>query len=171
MSIELHCPQCRKLIRAPDDAGGKRGKCPYCGDSVYIPMPPDESDDIHLAPVDEDSERREEELRREAIKYVASVDKATDLGPDPGDEGPSPPVPRTAGQLVDLGDEVEAFIIAMRDSKLAEADKVVARLKKMGDRARDYVEGLVIDQMPLEVEDVPEPVVQGFLRTLLSRLG
>ncbi|MCH7474571.1 MAG: cytochrome C oxidase subunit IV family protein [Gemmatimonadetes bacterium] len=37
MSIELHCPQCEKLIKAPDTAGGRHGKCPYCGRDVYIP--------------------------------------------------------------------------------------------------------------------------------------
>ena len=67
MSIELHCPQCQKLIRAPDGAGGKRGKCPFCGSMVYIPTPPDEGEEIGLAPIDPDEERRAEELRKEAI--------------------------------------------------------------------------------------------------------
>ena len=39
MSIEIHCDHCGKLIKAPDDAGGQRGKCPYCHQSVYVPAP------------------------------------------------------------------------------------------------------------------------------------
>jgi len=85
MAIELHCPLCNKLIRAPDNAGGKRGKCPYCAGSVYIPMPPDEQSEIPLAPVDETVEKRKERLRKESTAYAAQVDHAQkpkyDTGP------------------------------------------------------------------------------------------
>ncbi|MGB2987225.1 MAG: hypothetical protein WBE26_15250, partial [Phycisphaerae bacterium] len=122
MSIELHCPQCQKLIRAPDTAGGKHGKCPYCGEKVYIPMPPDESEEIALAPIDEEEERRAEELRREATQYAAAVDKATESDAVADDATASADLSQAPGEVVDLGAEVEDFIIAMRDSKLDEAD-------------------------------------------------
>lgn len=173
MSIEIHCPQCRKLIRAPDDAGGKRGKCPYCKESIYIPLPRGEAEEIPLAPIDEEEEERAEELRRESIRYIAAVDKATDSRFRGGDAASSasgaPSVP-TAGEAVDVGAETEAFIIAMRDSKLDAAEAAAARLKRAGARGRDHVEGLLGDEIPPSFENVPAPVVQGFLKTLLSRL-
>ena len=170
MSIELHCQQCQKLIRAPDNAGGKRGKCPYCGNNVYIPTPSDGSEEIGIAPIDQEEERRAEELRREAIQYAARVDHATDAG-KADDRSAGAGVPQPPGEVVDLNAEVETFVVAMRDSKLDEADAAAARLKRTGTRARDHVQGLLMDQMPLQVEGVPDPVVRGFLKALVSRLG
>ena len=79
MSIELHCPQCGKQIKAPDDAGGRHGKCPYCERKVYIPMPESEIEEIPIAPIDESEVEREKQLRQEAIDLAKSVthDKTT----------------------------------------------------------------------------------------------
>ena len=52
MSIELHCPQCQKSIKAPDSAGGKHGKCPYCKASVYIPDAHDNIEILSITPID-----------------------------------------------------------------------------------------------------------------------
>lgn len=174
MSIELHCPQCHKLIRAPDNAGGKRGKCPYCKNSVYIPMPADNGEEIHLAPIVDEDEQRAEELRRESIEYAAAVDHVTDSGTGAEDTASSTDGAVPAGisdDLADLGADVDAFVIAMGESKLGEANAAVARLKRAGTRASDYVEGLLLDEMLPTYENVPPPVVQGFLKTLLNRLG
>ena len=175
MSIELHCPRCGRLIRAPDDAGGKRGKCPYCKGGVYVPTPAGEDDDIPMAPIDPDEEQRLARLRRETAAYAASLDKATEAPPDRGAVAPArPPAagpPPPSGEVVNISEEVESFIRAMRDSKLDDADRVVEQLKKAGPRARDYVEGLILDQMPPKIENVPPPLMQGFLKTLLGRLG
>jgi len=174
MSIELHCSQCQKLIRAPDNAGGKRGKCPYCRNSVYIPMPPDNGEEIHLTPIDDEDERRAEELRRESIEYVAAVDHVTDSGTDTEDTASSTDgaVPEgVSDEVADIGADVEAFVIAMGESKLGEANAAVARLKRAGTRASDYVQDLLLDDMLPIYENVPPPVVQGFLRTLLKRLA
>ncbi len=81
MSIEFRCQSCGKSVRASDEAGGKRGKCPYCKVSVYIPAPTEESGEIGLAPVDESTQARQEQLRQESIRYAASVD---------GDQSPKP---------------------------------------------------------------------------------
>jgi len=37
MSIEFHCSSCQRLLRVPDDSGGKKAKCPDCGQVVEIP--------------------------------------------------------------------------------------------------------------------------------------
>ena len=63
MPIKVTCPKCQGVLHAPDDAGGKRGKCPTCGTVLSIPaegprvsnpaggpgggyMPPPAGDDI-----------------------------------------------------------------------------------------------------------------------------
>lgn len=40
MPISVECPSCGKIVRAPDNAGGKRGKCPQCGTIIDIPITP-----------------------------------------------------------------------------------------------------------------------------------
>lgn len=174
MSIELHCPKCSKLIRAPDTAGGKRGKCPYCKESVYIPLPPDESDEIGIAPIDDAEKRRKQELRRESIGYIADVGHARDSPPEgagvPASRSDAAP-PATPGEVVDIGKEVGVFLSAMRDSKLTEADQAVARLKQAGARAKDHVEGLLLDEMPPGVKGLPPPLVKAFLKTLSERVS
>ncbi|MFH1369898.1 MAG: hypothetical protein ABII09_01220 [Planctomycetota bacterium] len=37
MSIRIICEKCGKPVKAPDSAAGKRGKCPFCKNSVQIP--------------------------------------------------------------------------------------------------------------------------------------
>ena len=174
VSIDLHCPQCEKLIRAPDNAGGKHGKCPYCAAEVYIPVPFDDSELIGLAPIDEEEERRAEKERQEALRYATAMDKDASLKVAPDDSAPSrsggrrPEAP--PGEVVDIGDHVERFVIAMRDSELDEADRIAGKLKRVGHRARDYVEGLLLDPTPPPIKNVPKPLVQGFLKALLERL-
>ena len=174
MSIELHCPQCAKLIRAPDDAGGKHGKCPYCECKIYIPTPHDDGETIQLAPIDEQELKREAELRREAIAMESQV--AHESAKLPPETGAPPRAARsqpteTPGEVIDTAAQVQRFLIAMRDSKLDQADQAVALLKRGGERSLDFVQGLLVDEMPPQVENVPPPVLTGFLKTLLGRLS
>ena len=80
------------------------------------------------------------------------------------------PTREIAGDVVDLAGEVQRYLVSMRDSKLEQADAAAARLKRGGQRARDYVQGMMVDEMPLEIDKVPPPVVKGLLKSLLSRL-
>ena len=86
MSIELHCPGCQKLIRAPDNAGGRHGKCPYCERKVYIPTPASEVEVIDIAEPGEDEARQEELLRHESATYAAGVAHAEGQIPATDDE-------------------------------------------------------------------------------------
>jgi hypothetical protein len=177
MSIELHCPHCAKPIRAPDDAGGRHGKCPYCQQSVYIPLPPSPEDEIRVAPFDESDARREEELVAESIRYASAIDKdptmQSESGAPRGERGGAASGRErgdAAGGFVDVPDEVQKFVLSMHTSKLDEAERVVARLKRAGSRARDYVDGLYLDQIPPQIGNVPPPLAKAFLKTLLDRL-
>ena len=170
MSIELHCPKCSKLIRAPDNAGGKHGKCPYCQGKVYIPMPPDENEEIGLAPIDAEEERQMVQARRESSNFAGAVGHAT-AGPDEPPGKPARAAGKPAKGSVDVGQEVEQFVIAMRDSKLEAAEAAAERLKSAGREARIQVKKLAGGDGVPAIEGVPPPVVQGFLKNLLQRLG
>lgn len=177
MSIEIHCDHCAKLIRAPDDAGGKRGKCPYCQQSVYIPHAASEIEEIPLAPVDEEEQRRSDKLRAESNAFAASVDKATGPAYDVGDRASSGRKAAKGGAStgapasVDVAEEVKRFVLAMSQSKLDETEVILKRLKKLKVRATDYVQGLLNDQMPPQFDNVPPPLAKGFLKALGDRLN
>jgi len=76
-----------------------------------------------------------------------------------------------AAEDSDPAAEVESFIAAMRDSRLDDADEAAKRLKTAGRAAKKYVRSLIAEGTPPVVENVPPPVVAGFLKTLLDRLG
>jgi hypothetical protein len=38
MPIEFPCTACGQLVRTPDSAAGKKGKCPHCGTIAQIPL-------------------------------------------------------------------------------------------------------------------------------------
>ncbi len=180
MSIEFRCQSCGKSVRAPDQAGGKRGKCPYCNVSVYIPAPPGESGEIGLAPVDESTQARQEQLRQESIRYAASVDheqtpkydvdgaRRASASSEPGKA--DKPANKVEDAVIDFPDEVANFVRAMHQSKLDVAERIAGRLKRHSSQTKDYVQGLLVDQMGLTIEGIPPPLVQGFLKKLLERL-
>ncbi len=173
MSIDLHCPGCQKLIRAPDNAGGRHGKCPYCARKVYIPMPESEVELLDIAEPDEAETQREEALRRESTAYTAGVAHAAGEIPATDDEGIGGDAqrrPEEPGEVIDIASEVETFLAAMRDSQLDQAEAAVTRLKRSAQRAKDYVENAMVDEIPPQIDGVPPPVMKGFLKTLLGRL-
>lgn len=167
MSIELHCPGCGKLIRAPEDAGGRRGKCPHCKRSVYIPTALTDDDIIPLAPVDPAEEERDERMRRESSAYAASLSKAGEGASAPKRPRPGGPPP---GHVVDVSAEVTSYIRAMHKSKLEEAERIAKVLGSVASKAKDHIQGMMVDELPPSIEGVPPPLVQGFLKSLLSRL-
>lgn len=184
MSVKFHCSHCNKLIKAPDEAGGKHGKCPYCKQEVYVPTPDDQLDVIPLAPIDQDAEQRERELAEEDLRLRAAASREEESKPRRGrpthvsdDTGPiglageslrSPPPATTGGGATAM---IVRFVLAMQASELDEADRLAARLKRAGGRAKDEVQRLMVDEIPAAgLEDVPPALCKGFLKSLLERL-
>jgi hypothetical protein len=48
MPILFNCPLCSHRLKVPDDAAGKRGKCPACGVRVAIPHESEDSGDFPI---------------------------------------------------------------------------------------------------------------------------
>ena len=44
MSLRFACPHCLRVLTLNDRLAGKRGACPFCGDTVYVPGPGDPSE-------------------------------------------------------------------------------------------------------------------------------
>lgn len=162
MSIEIHCPKCQKLIRAPDNAGGRHGKCPYCKCDIYIPTPPSDDDVIPIAPIDVAEERHDQELREESTRFASELGHGSGSGAAGSDVAPPDPA--------DVEADVEAFVRAMHKSAFETADMAVARLKRLGTPARDHVQELLAAQTPPAFGSIPGPLAHGFLKNLLDRL-
>ena len=174
MPNEFHCPKCGRLIRAPASAGGKRGKCPYCKQSVYIPSLSEDVEAIPLAPVDEASEDRERALEDEARRFATAISQEEpgkyDTGEPPPPSGESAmPLPRDFD--VDVPELVNDYLSAMAASDMGRADTAARQLRKQAAQAKAHVERLIADKLPPpDLGSVPAPVYKGFLRSLLELL-
>ncbi len=167
MPITFQCEHCGKQVKAPDGAGGKRGKCPHCGQSNYIPMPAaDDDNGISLAEIDteEEKQRREQEQ--------ALLDQERELIAET-----APPQAVPLDQREDLSSEdlhhfVINYCLDMAAGKLDQAETHVAELKKhrkLGATAvDDFVQGKATEPA---LGDIPPPVLQGFLKQLRGNVA
>jgi hypothetical protein len=172
MSIEFHCEHCGRAIKAPDDAGGKRGTCPACKNSVYVPTPPEQLDEIPMSPLDQEDERRRQQLEAEAQSIKESLLHERDVpaeGAGAAATTPRPAAPRVPG--ADPRTLVLKCVRALAASKLDRAEACIKELKESGADAKQIVEELSLDDMPpSELGDIPPELYQGFLRSIRSRL-
>ncbi len=198
MAIEFHCSKCQRLIRAPDTSGGRRGKCPYCKESVYIPAPSADLEEIpiapivvkddepetpaapahhedpyDLAPLDTEEEARDRRLREESARFAAALDKEEpakyDVGAPVAGSESAPALPRDFE--LDVADVVRDYLVAMSASEMDRADDAVRQLKAHAAQAKKHVQQMMVDELPpANLGDIPVAVYKGFLRTLLKRL-
>jgi len=165
MSITFRCQYCRKEIKAPDTAGGKRGKCPFCGESTYIPSPVSEEDLLPLAPLDEDEERRRRqqidtlyEQERELIRLSA--------------RGPVEPLEERQNLTsADLHHFVINYVLDMARGNTEAADAQVAKLRRFGALGPEAVDDLAGGKAREPALDaLPKRVRANFLAELRAKL-
>ena len=165
MTIKFNCQQCRKEIQAPDAAGGKRGKCPYCATSNYVPMPVAEDDTIPLAPVDEQDELQRQKEIEELLRQERAL--LAETGEEPSERGAE----SDAGGATDLRQLVVEYCLDMHKGKLPKAQATAAALKKNPSAALrlvgDFMSGREIEP---GLATMPGALLQGFLRQLRGQL-
>ncbi|MFO0974655.1 MAG: hypothetical protein U1A27_14625 [Phycisphaerae bacterium] len=177
MPITFHCEHCGGEIRAADDAGGKKGKCPRCQNPVYVPLPADASGELPLAPLDPRDEQRAAAAAREQFELRNRLLRETNLPGEPGQRGaaatrrpPAEPAatPAAAGDPVKL---VKDFLRAMAGGRLDQADACVVALAAQRPRALATIDALSADALlTKDFPGVPAMVLHGFLKQLRSRL-
>ena len=165
MPIQFTCGRCHRELSAPDNAGGKRGKCPHCGHSNYVPLPkaPEADDDIPLVEVDEEEERR---VERELLEAERDLLAESRRGEDVPLEHRDDLTPE------DLHHFVVNYCLDMAAGNLERAARHVQKLKTFRGLGReavaDFLGGKVSEPA---MGNIPPPVVQGFLRQLREQLG
>lgn len=163
--ITFRCEHCRKNVEAPDSAVSKRGKCPYCGLSSYIPAPVKDEEVLDLAPIDEQEERR----RDAEIKKLLAQEH--DLLAETGGE-PTPPLEnREDLTKEDLHHLVVNYCLDMSSGNLKRADAHVAELRKFSMLSVEAVNDF-ISQKALEpaLANIPGRVLQVFLTQLRDKV-
>lgn len=167
MSIEFHCEHCGMLVRTASTNAGKRGKCPGCHQSIYVPTAGEEIEPLELAPIDPEAEaskrRLEEEGRRVAEQLRAD---RTEIPPE---SAKTPlPVPTSDPRLeLDMETLVIEYVLAMADGRLDEAEQYATDIRTDWDAAEDVIQRLTMDDMPpRRLKSIPHAVLVGFLRQL-----
>lgn len=180
MSIELHCEHCGKLVRAPDEAAGKRGVCPACHQSVYIPTPADRLEPLDLAPVDKDEERERERLLHESqelTKRLLSEEGIPDRmtrspaaasgSRQASGSRPASGAAKPAPKPVDMRKLLIQWVRAMADGELAVAERLAEHIRRDMSAAEDAMQAITMDELlPTELTDIPRPVLVGFFKQL-----
>ncbi len=155
MSITFQCEHCRREVKAPDEAGGKRGKCPYCQQGNYIPVELN-GDIFDLVPLDEPAELQKKAERKSTMEMERNLLAET---------GGPPPVPLEHKQDLtseDLHHFVTNFCLDMAAGNAERARTHADQLSKFGRTGFEAVEDIL-------TEKVPEPALEHIGRKMRER--
>ncbi len=167
MTITFNCEHCGKKIEAPDSVGGKRGKCPYCKQSNYIPAPVPDDELIDLTPEDAEEEKRSREevqaLRNQEMGLIAEMGSG---------DAPAVPLEHREGVAAeDLYHLVVNYCLDLADSKLDQAGAHLAKLQEFPKLAStavdDFISGKALEPA---LDRIPTKVLHGFLNKLRNML-
>ena len=167
MSIVFHCESCKKKIQAPDGSGGKYAPCPHCKHRVYIPMPPSalEGEELKLAPIDEDEERRRQQLMRETYSIQATLLKQKEI-PEGAD--------LAAAAQMDDRELLKHIVIYLRltaDSQISDAQKASEKIVQNKKKAVALLDRLAVTEMPEpELADIPPAVLAKLIKVFRTKL-
>lgn len=94
--IRFKCIYCGQRIRAPEEQGGKKGKCPTCKHEVFVPPPPRERPALTL-----------DEREKIAKAELAIMNTVTDSTEDTAEL-----IKEKAGWFIPVYDELSLFLMA-----------------------------------------------------------
>ncbi len=168
MAIEFHCDHCGHLVRTSNDNAGKRGKCPHCHLSVYIPTPSEELEPLRLAPVDaaeEEARRRELEESRAVARRLREEQEAP-----PPMEVSEEPLAEPLGDArlpSDMETLVTEYALCMADGRLSEAEDLAVQIRMDLQHADEYMQRITMDELPpARLAHIPRALLLGFLKQL-----
>ena len=165
MPIQFHCDHCGKKIEAPDNAGGKWGKCPRCHNKVYVPEP-DTGDELKLAPIDESEDQRQRQLMAETLEVTQNILEEKTLPDNPA-----------SGQDSDMSNEelteiVIRYLRQMYEGDLDDAQRTSELIVTHRRKIRGIVDQIATSDPPdPELTDIPQQVLSGLIRNLRVQIS
>lgn len=169
MSISFNCESCKRRVKAPDKAGGKWGKCPYCRHKCYVPLPPaPDEEELTLAPLDETHEASYEEEMRQMRDVTSNILHVKDDSQDDSQDDIG------LGEMNsgEMRNVVIAYLRQMADGLLAEAEGTAALIdsyKAAGLKVLDELE--IANEVDPKLADISPGVLFGLIKKLRSDLG
>lgn len=175
MAIEFHCEHCNHLVRAPDDAGGRTGKCPHCQNATYIPRPAAVDDgELDLAPLDPRDEERNRRAAREAaaIQHRLLHERTAPGEPAKGAaRGKPPTAPAPAANPKQLTSFIVNYIESMSSGQLGRAEELVRQLATQKSQVFSILDEMAQEDLSAYgLPSLPKPVLMGFLKQLRTKL-
>ena len=167
MGIKFHCEYCGKKIEAPDNAGGKWGKCPACHNKLYVPSP-DSGEELKLAPIDESDRAKQKELMAETYKLTQDILLERQV-PDEPTEAATPASGISDKQLME---NIIIYLRQMADGELDQAERIADSIIPCGRKATKILNKIARSEMPEpELADIPQQVLSGLIKTLRTRIS
>lgn len=176
MSIQLHCDYCGKKIEAPDNAGGKWGKCPSCHNKIYVPdLSSDE--EIKLVPIDESEEQRKKQLMAETYKLEQNILLEREI---PGEKTPtknSQPTTKSTQPAITIGEKelTKNIILYLRQAangQTGDADQLINLIAPHSKQALQIIDRIALSEIPEpELADIAQQVLAGLIRTLRNKIS
>jgi len=163
MSISFTCEQCKKKVKAPDNAGGKWGSCPFCQHKCYIPSPETENDLLSLAPIDEREKTRHGHLISETFLITKEILKENAI-PDDEKKPRSP-----AANNNRLKDNITQYLICIAQGQLEQANKLAENIRSKGRAALDTLDEIAENPGP-ELADIAPGLLAGLIRKFRGQL-
>ena len=169
MTISFHCESCKKKIKAPDETGGKWGKCPYCKHRCYIPLPKTEDEpELRLVPIDAADETQVDNLMRQTYELTQEILHER----QPIDDGPGDDLNAQKAIEKDIIKKSILYIRQMADGELVQAEKTLESLKRHKKPSLRVLSAMARAERPEpELSDIADGVLQGLIRDVSAKLG
>jgi DNA-directed RNA polymerase subunit RPC12/RpoP len=169
MAIAFNCEHCGKKIEAPDNAGGKWGRCPACKNKVYVPAPPPDADEeLKLAPMDTNDLAEQKRLMAETYRIEQEIlkEKSEVL-----EDVPERSVPVYDVSDNELTKNIITYLRLMADGDLEQAERISGTIIHCGKRALKIIDGIAVSEIPEpELADIPQQVLSSMIRTLRTKV-
>jgi len=167
MTIPFHCEHCDKKIEAPDNAGGKWGKCPACHNKVYIPAS-DAGEELKLAPMDTSELAEQQRLMAETHRIEQEIMNEKDEVLDTSPERSAPVYEVSDNELTK---DIIIYLRLMADGDLEQAERVSGSIIHFGKRTMKIIDAIATSEIPEpELADIPQQVLAGMIRTLRAKV-
>jgi hypothetical protein len=175
MSITFHCDYCNKKIEANENAAGKWGRCPSCHNKIYVPNLNVE-DDLKLAPVDEEAEKRKRRLMDETFQLEQTILSERAM-PAETNNNETPPEPTTAARVENIVDEdalydtIVKYLRQMADGELEEANSTLISIQSAPETSLKLLDRIALANIPeAELSDIPPQILSGLIRSMRSQI-
>jgi hypothetical protein len=167
MTITFHCEHCGKKIEAPDDAGGKWGKCPSCQNKLYVPGL-DSDEELKLAPIDKGDQAKQKQLLAETYELTQDILLEREVPNELGEVD----TPAIGTSDKELTKNIVVYLRQMADGNLDQAERIANSIAPSGGRALKILDEIALSEMPEpELADIPQQVLSGLIRTLRSKIS